>query len=78
MMNEEKEEPPGRQKSPGTWPSHWKCAVDSGKDGQEGFAALLAGHEVVTVPQGFATYHRRLTRIHWVPNRKALTLGESS
>ena len=78
MMNDEKEEPPGRHKSPGTCPSHWKCAVNSGKDGQKGVAALLAGHDGDLVAAGFHTYRRRLTRTHRAPIGKALTPGESS
>jgi lysine 2,3-aminomutase len=62
---------------PGTCPSCQKRAIDSGEDGQEGIAALLAGDEVAIVPEGFNTSHQRLTRIRWAPIKKALTPGES-
>ncbi len=62
---------------PGTCPSCQKHAADAEEDGQEGIAALLAGHEVAIVPEGFHTSHQRLTRIRWAPIKKALTPGES-
>jgi len=39
---------------------------------QEGVAALLAGHEVAIVPEGYETTHQRLTRIRWAPIKAAL------
>jgi lysine 2,3-aminomutase len=62
---------------PRTCPSCQRRAIDSGEDGQEGIAALLAGHEVAIVPEGYHTSHQRLTRIHWAPIKRALTPGES-
>jgi lysine 2,3-aminomutase len=60
-----------------TCPSCQKRAVESGEDGQEGVAALLAGREVAIVPEGYETTHQRLTRIRWAPIKAALTPGES-
>ena len=62
---------------PATCPSCQKHAVDSGEEGQEGIAALLAGDEVAIVPEGFDTSHQRLTRIRWAPIKEALTTGET-
>jgi lysine 2,3-aminomutase len=39
---------------------------------QEGVAALLAGHEVAIVPEGYEATHQRLTRIRWAPIKAAL------
>jgi lysine 2,3-aminomutase len=62
---------------PDTCPSCQKRAVDGSEEGQEGIAALLAGHEIAIVPDGFHTSHQRLTRIRWAPVKQALTPGES-
>jgi len=62
---------------PRTCPSCQKRAFDSGEDGQEGIAALLAGQEVAIVPEGYHTSHQRLTRIRWAPIKRALKPGES-
>ena len=62
---------------PGACPSCQKHAADSGEDGQEGLAALLAGDDVAIVPEGYHTSHQRLTRIRWAPIKKALTTGDN-
>jgi len=62
---------------PATCPSCQRRVADSGEEGQEGVAGLLAGHQVVIVPEGFDTSHQRLTRIRWAPIKKAMSSGES-
>jgi lysine 2,3-aminomutase len=62
---------------PATCPSCQQRAVDGSEEGQEGIAALLAGHEIAIVPDGFHTSHQRLTRIRWAPVKQTLTPGES-
>jgi lysine 2,3-aminomutase len=57
---------------PNTCPSCQKHRLDSGEEGQEGVAALLAGEQVAIEPEGFEATHQRLTRIHWAPIKTAL------
>ncbi len=46
--------------------------LDSGEEGQEGVASLLAGERVAILPEGFETTHQRLTRIRWAPIKARL------
>jgi lysine 2,3-aminomutase len=48
---------------PGTCPSCQRHQLDSGEEGQEGVAALLAGERVTIEPEGFAATHQRLRHV---------------
>jgi lysine 2,3-aminomutase len=63
---------------PSTCPSCQKWELDSGEEGQEGVASLLAGMQVAIVPEGFETTHQRLTRIRWAPIKAELAGAEST
>jgi lysine 2,3-aminomutase len=57
---------------PRTCPSCQRRKRETGEEGQEGLAALLAGETVAIVPEGFEATHQRLTRIRWAPIKAAL------
>jgi lysine 2,3-aminomutase len=52
---------------PSTCPSCQQRQIDSGEEGQQGLAGLLAGERMAIVPEGFDRAHQRLTRIQWAP-----------
>jgi hypothetical protein len=43
------------------------------EEGQEGVAGLLTGARMSIVPEGFEQVHQRLTRIRWLPIKRALS-----
>jgi lysine 2,3-aminomutase len=63
---------------PATCPSCQRRQLDSGEEGQEGLAALLAGEQLAIVPEGYEASHQRLTRIRWAPIKAGLTLAGDS